>query len=102
MSANIEFSSLIQNHTLTELSIGTLGDEKIKLGRIDLMIHLEKEIIIIDYKSDINPATSLNTVPENYITQLLSYKKIVQKIYPEKKIRIQILWLENGQLMEIA
>ena len=31
-----------------------------------------------------------------------SHKKIVQKIYPEKKIRIQILWLENGQLMEIA
>ena len=102
LSANIDFNSLIQNHTLTELSIGTLGDEKIKLGRIDLIIYLEKEIIIIDYKSDINPATSLNTAPENYITQLLSYKKIVQKIYPEKKIRIQILWLENGQLMEIA
>ena len=102
LSANIEFNSLIQNHTLTELSIGTLGDEKIKLGRIDLMIHLEKEIIIIDYKSDINPATNLENVPENYVTQLLSYKEIIQKIYPTKKVRAQILRLEKGQLLEVA
>ena len=92
---------MIQNHTLTELSIGTLGDKKIKLGRIDLMIHLKEEIVIIDYKSDIKPSANLESTPVNYITQLLSYKEIVQKIYPKKKVRVQILWLENGQLMEI-
>jgi ATP-dependent exoDNAse (exonuclease V) beta subunit len=102
LAANMEFNSLIQNHTLTELSIGTLGDEKIKLGRIDLIIYLEKEIIIIDYKSDINPAANLENVPENYVTQLLSYKEIIQKIYPTKKVRAQILWLEKGQLLEVA
>ena len=66
------------------------------------MIHLEKEIIIIDYKSDINPAANLEDVPENYVTQLLSYKEIIQKIYPTKKVRAQILWLEKGQLLEVA
>ena len=101
LSTNVEFNRLIQNHTLTELSIGTLGDEKIKLGRIDLMIHLKEEIVIIDYKSDIKPSDNPESTPVNYITQLLSYKEIIQKIYPKKKVRVQILWLENGQLMEI-
>jgi len=102
ITANAEFNRLIQHHTLAELSIGTLDDDKIKLGRIDLMIHLKEEIIIIDYKSDINPTANINNIPENYINQLFSYKEIVEKIYPNKKIRIQILWLENGQLMEVA
>lgn len=101
IAENMEFNSLIQNRTFTELSIGTLSDKNLKLGRIDLMIHLKEEILIIDYKSDLNPAANLVSVPENYIAQLLLYKEIVQKIYPKKKICVQILWLENGQLMEI-
>ncbi len=101
IAANAEFNRLIQNHALTELSIGTLNDEKVKLGRIDLMIHLNEEIVIIDYKSDINPPANLDSIPENYAKQLLSYKNIVEKIYPKNKIRTQILWLENGQLMEV-
>jgi ATP-dependent exoDNAse (exonuclease V) beta subunit len=101
IAANIEFNRLIEHHTLTELSIGTLLNEKVKLGRIDLMIHLNKEIIIIDYKSDIKPAANITNIPESYINQLLSYKDIVEKIYPDSKVRIQILWLESGNLMEI-
>ena len=101
IAANIEFNRLIEHHTLTELSIGTLSDEKVKLGRIDLMIHLNKEIIIIDYKSDLKPAINLDNIPENYINQILSYKEIVEKIYPHHKIYTKILWLESGELMEV-
>ena len=102
IAANIEFNRLIQNHTLTELSMGTLNEEKVKLGRIDLMIHLEEGIVIIDYKSDLNPAINLDNIPENYITQLLSYKEIVEKIYRDHKIYTKILWLESGDLMDVT
>jgi ATP-dependent helicase/nuclease subunit A len=102
IAANIEFNRLIEHPTLTELSIGTLHNEKVKLGRIDLMIHLNKEIIIIDYKSDLNHAINLDTIPKNYINQLLSYKEIVEKIYPDHKIYTKILWLESGDLMEVS
>jgi ATP-dependent helicase/nuclease subunit A len=101
IAANAEFNSLIQNETLTEVSIGTLQDDSFKLGRIDLMIHLNEEIIIIDYKSDINPASNQASIPKSYVNQLLSYKNVIEKIYPKSKVHAQILWLENGKLMKI-
>jgi ATP-dependent helicase/nuclease subunit A len=65
------------------------------------MIIKKSEIKIIDYKSDINPPEKQADIPQSYVTQLNFYTKIVQKIYPQKNIQAMILWLENGNLMEI-
>ena len=66
------------------------------------MIIKNSETIIIDYKSDITPPKNTNKVPKTYKKQLDFYKDTVQKIYPDKKIITMILWLENGELMEIS
>lgn len=98
---NKEFNELIKNNTLTEVSIGTTQDERFKLGRIDLIVQREKEIIIIDYKSDVNPPKDVTQISDKYIDQLRFYKNIMEKIYSTKKIYTKILWLENGKLMTI-
>ncbi len=95
------FYELIQNPCQTELSIGSKFDDKIKLGRVDLVVNFDNIIIIIDYKSDLSPPDDAAMIPAGYKQQLSSYGKIFANIYPEKNIQTKILWLENGQLMDV-
>ena len=66
------------------------------------MIIKNFEIIIIDYKSDINPPENQFEIAESYKDQLNFYKETGKKIYPKKDMITMILWLENGNLMEIS
>ncbi|MCP5369548.1 MAG: UvrD-helicase domain-containing protein [Rickettsiaceae bacterium] len=100
--ANTEFKELLKLKTITEINIGTITDtDSIELKRIDLMICDGERVIIIDYKSDLHPASDVYTVPVIYVQQLANYKNICELVYPSKKIITKILWLENGQLMDI-
>ncbi|MBM3580095.1 MAG: hypothetical protein FJX34_04920, partial [Alphaproteobacteria bacterium] len=62
------------------------------LGRIDLLIEREDEVLIIDYKSD---ETVPDVVPQQYLNQLATYKKLIAPLYPNKKISTAILWLND-------
>ncbi len=99
---NKKFCDLIKQDFRTEISLGTSNENSIQIGRIDLMIIKDSEIIIIDYKSDSVPAENLLDIPENYKSQLDFYRDTGRKIYTQKNIVTMILWLENGNLMEIS
>ncbi len=100
---NKEFNSLIQEKTIkTEITLGSKIDNKIQIGRIDLILIDSSEVIIIDYKSDKLPTSSEKNIPDTYYQQLMIYKKMIKEIYPIQKIRTMILWLENGSLQEIT
>lgn len=94
---NKEFLDLFNQKILTEVNIGVMENNKVKTYRIDLLAINDKQITIIDYKSDINPPLSSKLVPIKYIEQLNSYRLIIQKIYPEYEIMCKILWLENSK-----
>lgn len=98
---NQKFCDFIKGDFRTEISIGTEDNDLAKIGRIDLMIIKNYEAIIIDYKSDIAPPKDKQKISKNYLQQLNFYKNTIQKIYPKKNIVTMILWLENGELMEI-
>lgn len=102
IQANAEFKELVKLKTLTEINIGTLANHNsIELKRIDLMICDGERVIIIDYKSDMRPASNRNNVPPAYVQQLNNYRQICQLVYPSKQIITKILWLENGHLMDV-
>lgn len=68
------------------------------LGRIDLLVEKENEVLIIDYKSD---EALPNIAPQQYVNQLKNYEKLVRKIYPNKKISCAILWVKFLKLEKI-
>jgi ATP-dependent helicase/nuclease subunit A len=89
------------NELKTEQEIIIAEDDKLYLGRIDLLVILAHQVFIVDYKTDANPPTDVKLVPEAYKQQLTSYAKAIKVLYPTKKIISYILWLENNNLMEL-
>jgi ATP-dependent helicase/nuclease subunit A len=98
---NREFLALSSFEIKTELNLGVDEDNWVQIGRIDLLAISDYKVTIIDYKSDLNPAETKESVPPHYLEQLSFYTKIVQKLYPNKEVIRMILWLENGCFMSI-
>lgn len=78
-----------------EVPIGGSLENQIISARVDLLVIKENEILIIDYKSDESLSQS---IPQPYIYQLKLYQKLLQKIYPDKKISCGILWIKFLQI----
>ncbi|MFK8040216.1 MAG: UvrD-helicase domain-containing protein [Rickettsiaceae bacterium] len=98
---NKEFTNLLHHNLQTELNIGIKQEYRIKTGRIDLLIIEDHRITIIDYKSDANPPDSIEDVPPKYLEQVNFYRNVIQDLYPNHKILIKILWLENARFMSL-
>ena len=94
--SNSDFNFMFGNQTFSEVEIAIEN----KTYRIDKLVIKDDEIIIIDYKTDVNVPNKDN-VPTKYKTQLSNYKKVIEKIYPQKKVKTFILWFETANLMEI-
>ena len=58
--------------------------------------------IFVDFKTN-RPAAQNNTeVPQIYKNQMCTYKKLLEKIYPEKSVEVYILWTNTASLMKIV
>jgi len=95
------FAHLFSSNSLQEVSVMGKVDNQIISGKIDRLVILPEEVIIIDYKTNRPAAQNLNEVPVNYIKQLQAYKKLISEIYPDKKITSCILWTNTAQIMQI-
>ncbi len=67
--------------------------------RIDRLLidHTQKQIYILDYKTDIDP-TSLY---DKYTAQLRTYAELLHNIHPDYTTHKYILWTHNWKLEEI-
>jgi ATP-dependent exoDNAse (exonuclease V) beta subunit len=98
--SNNQFQELLKYTLKTEVSFGYKIKSEIKIGRVDLLVIQEDQIIIIDYKSGNKP--NINLIPDQYVDQLKRYKETFTEIYPDKNISCKIIWLEHGVIQDIV
>lgn len=89
---NSDFNFLFSKNARSEVSISANINGKIISAQIDRLILDENHITIIDYKT--NFTTNLNL----YRDQINLYRKIIAKIYPNKKITTIIIWTYYGKI----
>jgi ATP-dependent helicase/nuclease subunit A len=85
------FDELFLNNYYNEFEVGY----KNKLYRIDLVIFKKEGIVIIDYKSD---KYVKDENYKKYLKQIKNYQEAISKIYPNKEIKLAILWTDNLEL----
>lgn len=98
---NSEFNSVFGPNSKAEVPIMGEVDGKIISGQIDRLVIEKDQIIVVDFKTNRNPAPTVDQVPDVYRSQLEAYKALLQKIYPQKNIKTFILWTNNANMMQI-
>ena len=97
-----ELQHLFSPESLVEVPISAdLGTHRLH-GIIDKLVISKDEILAVDFKSNrMEPATA-NEVPEGILRQMGAYAVALRQVFPDKKIRLAILWTQSAQLMELT
>ncbi|HMF67559.1 MAG TPA: PD-(D/E)XK nuclease family protein, partial [Phyllobacterium sp.] len=61
----------------------------------------EKRVLIVDYKTNRPPPSSLANVPDAYIAQLALYRQLLEPLYPGKTVEAALLFTEGPHLIDI-
>ena len=96
-----EFKILFGENTLSEVPVVGVWNNITVSGQIDKLVVLDKEVWIIDYKTNRFVPKTLLEVPTLYKNQLNAYRGLIKSIFSDKIIRTFLLWTENLNLMEI-
>ena len=70
-------------------------------GQVDRLAVSEREVLIVDYKTNRPPPAFAAGVPLAYRRQLALYRALLQRIYPGRSVRAFLLWTAAPLLMEI-
>jgi len=71
-------------------------------GVIDRLIVTEKDVQVIDFKSNMTVPDSPATCPEGLLRQMGAYVQALSQIYPDREIRTAILWTRTADLMWLS
>lgn len=96
-----QYPQIFKPNSMAEVPIIGEVDGKIISAKIDRLVIEKDRIIIVDYKTNRPAARELNEVPQLYLQQLSCYKKLMEKLYPNKKIETYILWTNTCNMMKI-
>jgi len=99
------FAPLFSDGSRAEVAIMgrlTIKDrERVVSGTIDRLAVTDSAVLIVDYKTNRPPPTSLTDVPPPYILQLSLYAELLRPLYPGKIVRAALLFTEVPRLMEV-
>lgn len=100
-----ELSFLFSAHSRAEVALAANiemdGAPARITGRIDRLVISEKEVLIVDFKSDQNVPETAEQISPKYRHQLAQYAQVLAKTYPGRTLKTAILWTQNARLMYV-
>jgi ATP-dependent helicase/nuclease subunit A len=96
-----DFAAVFAQGSRAEISvIGRVEGKRIS-GQIDRLVVTDKEVLIVDYKTNRPPPENVQDVPDMYLAQMAAYRALLEKIYPAHTVRCALLWTHTLRLMEL-
>jgi ATP-dependent helicase/nuclease subunit A len=99
------FAPLFSATSRAEVGIsGTIpvdGVERAISGKIDRLAVTEKEVLLVDYKTNRPTPQSLAEVPEPYVLQLALYRALMAPLYPGRAVRAALLFTTAPRLIAL-
>ena len=66
-----------------------------------MLIFIDNEIYIIDYKTDKKVVKDFYEIDIRYRLQMSKYIKRVREIYPDRKVEGYFLWINSMKLIKV-
>ncbi|MBA2125556.1 double-strand break repair helicase AddA [Hyphomicrobium methylovorum] len=70
-------------------------------GQIDRLAVTDREVLIVDYKTNRPPPADVGSVADAYLFQLAAYRMALSRIYPGKTVRAALLWTDGPRIMDV-
>ena len=100
-----DFAPLFSLNSRAEVPIiGTLriADSEITIaGQVDRLAVTDKDVLIIDYKTNRPPPEQVSGVHATYVTQMALYRQLLQTTFPNHTVRCVLLWTDGPRAMEL-
>ncbi|PKU21509.1 double-strand break repair helicase AddA [Telmatospirillum siberiense] len=80
--------------------VGQVG-ERILSGQVDRLLVTEKDVLIVDFKTNRPPPRRPADVAAVYLRQMAAYRAALACIYPGRTIRCALLWTDAPRLMAL-
>ena len=105
--ADARFAPVFAAHSRPEVSIvGRLPRDGrppvLVSGQIDRLAVTEREVLIVDFKTNLAPPRTVAETPLAYVRQLALYRAILRQLYPTRAVRAALLWTEAPEFVEIS
>ncbi|PVA07645.1 double-strand break repair helicase AddA [Thalassorhabdomicrobium marinisediminis] len=81
-------------------NLASLGGDRL-YGLIDRLIVSEDEVIAVDYKSNRSVPDTPDKTPVGLVRQMAAYRDALRVIYPDRRVRVVLLWTRNGTVSEL-
>jgi ATP-dependent helicase/nuclease subunit A len=99
--ADPAFAPIFSPGSLAEVPVTGLVEGRLVSGQIDRLLVTEREILIVDYKTNRPPPETADGIPSAYLRQMSAYADTLARIYPGRSIRAGLLWTDGARLMEV-
>ena len=81
--------------------VGIAGSNRVLSGQMDRLLVTDKEVLVIDYKTNRPPPGRVEDVHAAYLKQMAAYRAVMQKIYPSRPVKCALLWTDGPTLMPL-
>jgi ATP-dependent helicase/nuclease subunit A len=71
-------------------------------GQVDRLVVTDDAVLVIDYKTNRPPPASESGVAAVYMRQMASYRAVLQRIYPQRRIECFLLWTVGPNFMRLS
>ncbi len=99
---NPKFAEMFGANSKAEVPIMGVVDGRIVSAQVDRLAVFDDKVVVVDFKTNRPAAETPADVPSIYVRQLGAYRKLLEAVYPTKRIETYILWTDTAHLMEIA
>lgn len=101
-----DFAAVFGPGSLAEVSLtGSapgLPEGVVLNGQVDRLVVTDRQVLIVDYKTNRPPPTNPLDVPRLYLAQMAAYQALMRSIHPDKQVRCLLLWTDGPHLMELG
>ena len=99
---NPAYAPLFGQGSRAEVPLVGLCAGRTIVGQVDRLWVSEKEVWIVDYKTNRPPPARAEDIPDVYRVQLAGYRDVLRLVYPDKALRCFLLWTYAPRLMEVV
>jgi ATP-dependent helicase/nuclease subunit A len=71
-------------------------------GQIDRLVVTPEAVLILDFKTNRPAPAHESEVPVVYLRQMATYRAVLARIYPDRRVSCALLWTDGPRLMHLS